>query len=60
MAREVYGVATGDILRRILDSNPQIVDPNHILIGTTVRFPGVSPVPSGAAAERPKDGSGHE
>jgi general secretion pathway protein A len=60
MAREVYGVATGEILRRILDSNPQIVDPNHILIGTAVRFPDVSPLPSGAAVERPKDGSGHE
>lgn len=42
LAREIYGDAGEALLPQILASNPHITDPNHLPVGTTLRFPPAS------------------
>jgi len=41
LAAGVYGFADASILRRILEANPGLDDPDMLLVGTTVRFPAI-------------------
>jgi phage tail protein X len=50
MAVEVYGLATSEILQRVMDRNPGITDADRILFGTTIRFPDISDL------QRPRPG----
>jgi general secretion pathway protein A len=39
LARQIYGAADQDTIRRIQSANPQVIDPNLILAGDRLRFP---------------------
>ena len=51
LARSVYGGVDPDIIRRIQNANPQIVDPDRILAGDLLRFPDDRPDTRGSEGE---------
>lgn len=36
---EVYGFSSGELLEMVREANPQIADPNRIMVGDIIRFP---------------------
>jgi phage tail protein X len=47
LARGVYGFADEQVLRRVLETNPGIKDPDTLFVGITVRFPAIRALGSG-------------
>jgi general secretion pathway protein A len=47
LAGGVYGSADEKILRRILETNPGITDPDTLFVGTTIRFPAIRALGAG-------------
>lgn len=43
MIKEVYGKSNRNVLDAVLKRNPQIKDPNIVLVGDTIVFPEIDP-----------------
>lgn len=52
LARRIYGEADPGVIRHIQRANPQVVNPNLIVVGDVLRFPQLG---SGAAGEAGRD-----